>query len=178
MRKSMKTLLTALLVLSLTACSTGTGGEAVDNTTQPQEVQPTEIPETSAPVSEVDDSEETGEQYMKIQAGDYTFTATLADNTSAQALVEMLQDGPVTVSMQDYGSMEKVGSLGQSLPRNDEQITTEAGDIILYQGNMLVIYYAPNSWNFTRLGKIENVTKKDLLKAFGNGSVKITLSLD
>jgi hypothetical protein len=79
--------------------------------------------------------------------------------------------------MRDYGSMEKVGSLVTDLPRNDQQITTEAGDIILYQGNAFVIYYAPNSWNFTRLGKIENVTSEKLKEILGDGNVTITLSL-
>jgi hypothetical protein len=79
--------------------------------------------------------------------------------------------------MRDYGSMEKVGSLVTDLPRNDQQITTEAGDIILYQGNAFVIYYAPNSWNFTRLGKIENVTSEKLKEILGYGNVTITLSL-
>jgi hypothetical protein len=73
--------------------------------------------------------------------------------------------------------MEKVGDLGTSLPRNDEQITTEPGDLILYQGNALVIYYAPNSWNFTRLGKIDGITKDELTNILGSGNVTVTLSL-
>ena len=79
--------------------------------------------------------------------------------------------------MNDYGNMEKVGSLGQNFPRNDESITTEVGDIILYQGNSLVIYYAPNSWSFTRLGKINNISQKELKDILGKGDVTVTLSL-
>ena len=104
-------------------------------------------------------------------------TAALADNTSAQALRELLADGPLTIDMNDYGNMEKVGPLGTSLPTNDEQITTQAGDIILYQGNNLVIYYAPNSYHFTRLGRINNVTAQGLRDILGDGSVSVTLSL-
>ena len=63
------------------------------------------------------------------------------------------------------------------LPRDDEQITTEAGDIILCQGSALVIYYAPNSWNFTRLGKIDNLTVEELREILGDGNVTVTLSL-
>jgi hypothetical protein len=73
--------------------------------------------------------------------------------------------------------MEKVGSLGRDLPTNDEPITTEAGDIILYQGNALVIYYAPNSWRFTRIGKINHITPKELKDILGGGNVTIKLSL-
>lgn len=104
-------------------------------------------------------------------------TATLVDNSSANALIGLLNDGPLTIEMHDYGNMEKVGSIGTSLPRNDEQITTEPGDIILYQGSALVIYYAPNSWNFTRLGKIDNITQDELKAVLGSGDVTVTLEL-
>jgi len=115
--------------------------------------------------------------HMNIQIGDTVLTATLVENSSVAALKEALAESPITINMGDYGSMEKVGSLGMGLPRNDEQITTEAGDMILYQGNAFVIYYAPNSWNFTRLGKINNVTAKELREILGDGEVTITLSL-
>ncbi|MCB9140536.1 MAG: hypothetical protein H6642_19565 [Caldilineaceae bacterium] len=114
---------------------------------------------------------------MKIEIGDNVLTATLVENSSVTALKEALAQGPITVEMRDYGSMEKVGPLGMDLPRNDEQITTEAGDIILYQGNAFVIYYAPNSWNFTRLGKVNDVTAGELREILGDGNVTVTLSL-
>ncbi|MBR4632860.1 MAG: hypothetical protein IKO48_06050 [Elusimicrobia bacterium] len=85
-------------------------------------------------------------------SGNHKLTATLVDNSSATAFYELLKKGPLTVDMHDYGSFEKVGPLGTKLPRNDTQITTQAGDIILYQGNQITIYYDTNSWNFTRLG--------------------------
>lgn len=103
---------------------------------------------------------------------------TSEDNSSAQALRDLLKEGPLTIDMSDYGNMEKVGPIGTSLPTNNEQITTEAGDIILYQGSNLVIYYDTNSWNFTRLGKIKDVTREKLLEVFGSGDVTVTLSLE
>ena len=114
---------------------------------------------------------------MNIQIGDAVLTATLVENSSVDALKEALSKGPITINMRDYGGMEKVGPLGMDLPTNNEQITTEAGDIILYQGNAFVIYYAPNSWNFTRLGRINNISAKELKEILGNGNVTITLSL-
>ena len=117
------------------------------------------------------------ENTISLQIGDTALTAAMEDNTSAQALIDMLADGPVEIEMQDYAEMEKVGSLGQDLPTNDEQITTEAGDLILYQGNSFVIYYAPNSWNFTRLGKINDVSEEELREILGDGDVTVTLSL-
>jgi len=114
---------------------------------------------------------------MNIQVGDKILTASLVQNSSVDALKEALSQNPISINMSDYGSMEKVGSLGMDLPKNDQQITTEAGDIILFQGNMFVIYYAPNSWNFTRLGKIDNVNAEELKEILGDGNVTITLSL-
>ena len=114
---------------------------------------------------------------LKIEGG-RTFTATLVDNSSTKALKELLAKGDITVHMEDYASMEKVGSLGTSLPRNDRPTTTSAGDLILYQGHNLVLYYDVNSWNFTRLGKIEGVSGKELLDALGRGDVTVTLSMD
>ncbi|GAB6392144.1 MAG: cyclophilin-like fold protein [Treponematales bacterium] len=74
-----------------------------------------------------------------------TFTAALVKNSSTAALRTLLKVGPVTLHMHDYGNFEKVGDLGKSLPANDERITTEPGDLILYQGNLFVLYYAPNT---------------------------------
>lgn len=113
-----------------------------------------------------------------IHANGSTFKAKLADNSSAEALAELLKNGDITVDMSDYGNFEKVGPLAASLPTNDEQITTEAGDLILYQGNNIVIYYDTNSWNFTRLGKIEGATKEELLNVLGSGDVTVTFSLN
>lgn len=114
---------------------------------------------------------------INIQVGDTILTAELSDNSSADALKELLAEGPLTVEMSDYGSFEKVGPIGTTLPRNDEQITTEPGDIILYQGNSITIYYDTNSWNFTRLGKITGMTGDELKKVLGDGSVEVIFSL-
>ncbi|QLQ17355.1 MAG: hypothetical protein HZY73_12105 [Micropruina sp.] len=114
---------------------------------------------------------------MNLTIGDTVWTATMADNSSVVALKGLLAEGPVAVAMRDFGSMEKVGTLPTTIPRNDEQITTEPGDLILFQGNQFVIYYAPNSWNFTRLGTIDDVTQHELKAVLGAGDVTVTLSL-
>lgn len=116
-------------------------------------------------------------QTLNIQIGETVFTAPLVENSSTAALKELLAQGPLTIQMHDYGNFEKVGPLGTDLPRNDEQITTEPGDLILYQGNSFVIYYDTNSWNFTRLGKINNATQAELKEVLGNGDVTVTLSI-
>ena len=100
----------------------------------------------------------------------------LENNSSVDALCRLLKKGPMTITMKDYAHMEKFGSLGVNLPRNDEQITTEPGDVILYQGNQITIYYGVNSWNLTRLAKIDDPT--ELKAKLGDGTVQVTFSLE
>ncbi|GMA47570.1 cyclophilin-like fold protein [Tetragenococcus muriaticus] len=114
---------------------------------------------------------------LKLTFNNQELTATLADNSSAQALAEKLREGDLTIKLDDFANMEKVGSLGFSLPKNDERVNAVAGDLILYQGNNFVVYYDKNSWNFTRLGKIDIANPKDLKRTLGNGSLTVTLSL-
>lgn len=93
------------------------------------------------------------------------------ENESVEVLKELC---PLTVKMSMYGGFEQVGSLGESLPRNDEQITTEYGDIVLYSGNQIVVFYGSNTWAYTRLGHID-MTQEELTDLLGNGDVEITL---
>ena len=107
----------------------------------------------------------------------HNLTATLYDNSSSRALVELLQKGAVTIDMHDFSNFEKVGELPVTLPRNDTPTNTDAGDLILYLGKRFVIYYDTNSWNFTLLGKIDGITKAELKKILGKGNVTAVLSL-
>ncbi len=122
-------------------------------------------------------SEAMENQKIKLSINNHKLTATLNNNSSSMALVEELKEGPITINMSDYANMEKVGDLGVNLPRNDESITTSAGDLILYQGHNFVIYYDTNHWSLTRLGKIDNINGKDLKNILGNGDVTVKLSL-
>ena len=141
-------------------------------------VKPTQ-PETQTPKSSANSSAQTEAPVkLKIHVNDTTFTATLEENSSAKAFAEFLAQGDMTLDMHDYGSFEKVADLPRSFPRNDKQIDTDAGDIILYQGNSITIYYDKNSWNFTRLARIDNVNKKRLQQILGNGNVKATFSVE
>ena len=142
-------------------------------------VKPTQ-PEAQTPKSSASTSTKMGEApvKLKIHVNDTTFTATLEENSSAKAFAEFLAQGDMTLDMRDYGSFEKVADLPRSFPRNDKQIDTDAGDIILYQGNSITIYYDKNSWNFTRLARIDNVNKKRLQQILGKGNVKATFSVE
>ncbi len=115
---------------------------------------------------------------LVIETERRAFYAALEDNPSAEALKDRLNDGPIAVEMTDYGHFEKVGLLPWSLMTSDEEITTEPGDVILYQGDKLTIYYDENTWTFTRLAKIEDVTREELLEALGDGDVTVLLYLE
>ncbi len=112
---------------------------------------------------------------LKIEINGSTLMATFADNSSAEALKEILKSGSLTVTVDDYGGFEKVGSLGHTLPSSDTQITTVPGDVILYNGDQLTIHYGNNSWSYTRLAKIDDVT--DLQTKLGTGTQSVVLSL-
>ena len=108
-----------------------------------------------------------------------TMPVNLVDNEATRTLVAALQELPITYEADDYGGFEKVGYLGCSLPTNNQQITTEAGDVILYSGNQIVLFYGSNSWSYTRLGRIEYSTideLKSFLKA-GQGRISVKLSV-
>lgn len=104
-------------------------------------------------------------------------SATLENNSSADALKEKLSEGDITIDAKEYGGFEKVGLLGFSLPKNDTQYSTDFGDIMLYQGNQITLFYESNSWSYTKIGHVDNTSQKDLKEVLGDGDIKITLSL-
>ena len=115
---------------------------------------------------------------LKLEINGEEFTASLEENSTVDALSELLKKGPLTLTMSDYANMEKGADLGAALPRNDQPMNTRPGDIILYQGRTLVIYYDTNSWSLTPIGKIENVDEDALREALGTGDVSVTLWLE
>lgn len=155
------------------------GGGAAPSVSENNEPLPNG--DADSPLEEENTNAEQGEETIMQQstfyvtAGGETFSATFADNSGAQALKELLADGDITIRMSDYGGFEKVGSLGQTLPAENSQTTTQAGDIVLYQGDQIVIFYGSNSWSYTRLGKIDDLTGWE--EALGNGAVSVTFSL-
>ena len=122
---------------------------------------------------------QTAMEKMYITIDGRTLPVRLVDNSATQTLVAALQEGDITYEAHDYGGFEKVGALGRSLPTSDTQTTTQAGDVILYSGNQIVLFYGSNSWSYTRLGRIEFSSQAELeafLKA-GQGNVSVRLSM-
>ena len=114
--------------------------------------------------SKTENDMETKQLYLHVNG--HTLTVDLRDNSSVRALVDELKSGDITIAMKDYARFEKFGELPHS------------GDVILSEGNLLVIYYDRNSWNFTRLGKIRNLSQSELKKILGPGNVTVTVSLN
>lgn len=120
-------------------------------------------------------AEETTVPELKMKIDGQELTVSWEDNESVGALMALVSDSPVTVKMSMYGGFEQVGSFGTSLPRNDIQTTTQAGDIVLYSGNQIVVFYGSNSWAYTRLGKIDSLSNSELKDIFGNDAVELIL---
>ena len=110
---------------------------------------------------------------MKI--GDTTVAVDWEDNDSVKALMDLVRDQPLTIQTSMYGGFEQVGPIGTSLPRNDVQTTTQAGDIVLYSGNQIVVFYGSNSWSYTRLGHITDKSADELKSLLGNKDTTITI---
>jgi hypothetical protein len=168
-----------LLTVILSACGNtrDTMAESISSAEifSPDSISVEEDTEASQEESEHLLEEET--TMIQIEIGDTILTAVPENNSSAEAFLALLQEQPIKVQMSDYAEMEKVGALGMDLPRNDTQISVGAGDVILYQGNQITIYYGTNSWNFTKLAHIEDATKESLLEVLGAGDVEVIFSI-
>jgi len=117
-----------------------------------------------------------GGEDIRMMIGETPVTVVWEDNASVEALKALAAEG-LTIEMSMYGGFEQVGSIGQSLPRDDQQTTTVSGDVVLYAGNQLVVFYGSNSWAYTRLGHITDQTPEQMKALLGSGDVTITLSI-
>lgn len=119
-----------------------------------------------------------GVTHMYLTVNGNKLAVKLENNKATAALVELLQQGDIVYTADDYGGFEKVGAPGLSLPTSDVRITTSPGDVILYNGNNIVLFYGSNTWSYTRLGRIEGYSAAELAEFFGKGSVQVTVSLE
>ena len=114
---------------------------------------------------------------MKLWIGETPVEVTWEENDAARALRALAAEQPLTIEMSMYGGFEQVGDLGTALPRSDAQTTTQAGDIVLYAGDQLVIFYGSNSWAYTRLGRVTDKTAGEMAQLLSAGDVTITIAL-
>lgn len=122
---------------------------------------------------QTDEEEEDNDMIMEI--GETQVQVVWEDNESVEALKELVSQESLSIQMSMYGGFEQVGSIGQSLTRDDKQTTTKAGDIVLYSGNQIVVFYGSNSWAYTRLGHINDKSEKELSELLGSGDITITI---
>ena len=157
----------------------GTGEAEAESTVSEPEAE--EKTEEDAPQAEEDGEAETerkeSEMMLQMTIGETLVDVEWEDNESVEALKELCQEGPLTIRMSMYGGFEQVGSIGQSLPRDDNQTTTQAGDIVLYSGDQIVVFYGSNSWAYTRLGHITDKSAQEMAELLGNGDVTITIKM-
>lgn len=136
------------------------------------------VPESSMPTTTSGTTSKLREENMiYAHINGNVLPIELCDNSSADAFRELVNDG-LTIKMHDYGGFEKVGQLDTELPRNDKQISVSAGDVILYQGNSVTIYYDTNSWSFTQLGKVKGLTENEIKDILSADSVEVTFSAE
>lgn len=164
--------LAVCLAFGLAACG---AGDAVSETAPPVTAASAR-PAAEAP--DTGDIQKEGDLMIYAHVGEEVLAIVPEDNSSAEDFIALLQKGDITIEMEDYGGFEKVGSLGRSLSTNDRRITTEPGDVILYQGNSVTIYYDTNTWSFTLLGRIQSLSQEELKDILGEGSVSVTFSLN
>lgn len=176
-----------ILVFCLTACG-GSSSEKLqetkdttmyDNMTSESQMEiqndnkSDEYTKIKATIENTDDvSEDAG---MKLYINDTEIPVFWEDNDTIAELVEQAESGDIIVSMSMYSDNEQVGSLGRSYTRNDKQITTHNGDIVLYNGNNIVVFYGSNSWSYTRLGKMD-MSEHQVIELLSNGDVELKIS--
>ncbi|WP_026518799.1 cyclophilin-like fold protein [Butyrivibrio sp. FCS006] len=161
------------MMLSISACSDD--GKASN---EDQNMKAITSQSENVDVESSENKMEVRETAMTMTIGDTKVNVDWEANSSVDALKELVSSGPLSIDMSMYGGFEQVGSIGQSLPREDKQTTTASGDIVLYSGNQLVVFYGSNSWAYTRLGHISDKTDAEIEALLSKGDVTITLSIN
>ena len=189
MKRTLAITLALAALLMMTACGVNTGGTgdgAKEASTSAASTATNEAAVSQAPTEEADNenktepqpsSPEESEADMRLRINDVEVCVDWEENDSVAALRDLVIAQPLSIQMSSYGGFEQVGALGTSLPRNDVQITTQAGDIVLYSGNNIVIFYGSNSWAYTRLGHIE-LSSSEMPELLSHGDVTVKLSVE
>lgn len=166
------------LLLTLCACgaspapenspvSTPAAPAAALDPAEKTEISKEELPEKK-------DLTEGEDAMLQMMIGETAVSVSWEDNAAVAALRELCREKPLTIQMSMYGGFEQVGAIGQSIVRDDVQTTTEAGDIMLYSGDQIVLFYGSNRWAYTRLGRME-LSRQQLRELLGSGDVTITI---
>lgn len=193
MKKLFMILLVLAFVVSMAACGTKEQRREVNTSVDNRESFETEVTESleieaagngtvdsaseeeSSVPDDAGEMESTTDMKINVQIGNTAFTATLENTVAAREFAEMMRSAPISINMSDYSGFEKVGSLGRSLTSDNRQTATSAGDIVLYSGNQIVLFYGSNSWSYTRIGKIDDLSGWE--EALGSEDVTAVFTL-
>ena len=154
-------LIASVMALSLCSCGGGESGSAE---------------ETGSTVETEAAQQEAG--LLLLEVNGQTLEADLEDNEAAGALKDLIGEDGLELELEEYGGFEKVGPLPEALPASDEQMDTSAGDIVLYQGDQISLFYGENSWSYTRLGRVRDADGARLQEILGDGDVSVVLKLE
>ena len=148
-------------------------GKPTDNIIE--ETIPTETSSGTESSQNITSEEPIVEKKLSLTINGQNVSVQWEENESVEALKNLVKNNPLMIQMSMYGGFEQVGSLGTSLPRNDRQTTTVAGDIVLYSGNQIVVFYGSNSWAYTRLGHITDKSAAEMTELLSKGNVTLEI---
>ena len=167
-KRAMKKIFIIMLIMTLGLLSAACADK--------EETQKADASEDALQTENTDNEEERGTTGMKLKINDEEVDVKWEDNDSVRALADLASKGPVTVDTSLYGGFEQVGSLGTALPNDDVDTTTEPGDIVLYSGSSIVVFFGTNTWAYTRLGHIEGKSADELKNMLGGKSAVLTIT--
>ncbi len=175
MKRAIGLIMILALLIALTACASegpaSEGASAVQSYSSAVEEEQQGADEQANEGQQGDDKEK---QAMKLKIGDREVPVSWEENDSVDELFGLAESTPLKIQMSMYGGFEQVGPIGQSITSRDEQTTTQAGDIVLYSGDQIVIFYGSNSWDYTRLGHVD-LSADEMEELLGNGDVVVTI---
>ena len=162
--------LVVVMSVMLFGCGKAEAGTVSDAETEVKEMTGSDTGEQT--------EEEDPEKMLQLKIADTVVEVAWEENKSVEELRKLCEEEPLTIQMSMYGGFEQVGSIGTSLTRNDVQTTTSSGDIVLYSGNQIVVFYGSNSWAYTKLGHITDQDEAGMTQLLGQGDVTITVSME
>ncbi len=179
MRKRFVIILIMVLGLISVSCADNEEEQGDGALEERQQTETAEAdPETEQDTETAADSneEEIGAIRMTLKINNEEVNVRWEDNESVKALADLAAEEPITIDASRYGGFEQVGGLGTAVPSDDVHITTEPGDIVLYTGSNIVVFFGSNSWAYTRLGHIEGKSKEELRDMLGGNNVSLTIT--
>jgi hypothetical protein len=169
-KRAMKKILIIMLIMTLSLFSAACADK--------EETQKADASEDTLQTENTDNEEERGTTGMRLKINNEEVDVKWEDNESVRALADLVSKGPITIDTSLYGGFEQVGGLGTTLPDNDVNTTTEPGDIVLYTGSNIVVFFGTNTWAYTRLGHIEGKSGDELRDMLGGNNVVLTIASD